>query len=327
MILVTGGTGFIGSNIVSALARRGDCVVVADWFGQGEKWRNLAKHLIHDFIRPQDLQAWLKEHAGQISAVIHMGANSSTTETDVDRLMAQNFTSTTQLWNACCEAQIPFIYASSAATYGNGASGFDDCFTEAGLATLQPLNPYGWSKHAFDRRVCAIAGKNERTPPQWIGLKFFNVYGPNEYHKGDMQSVVAKAYRQIQQGDPVRLFRSHRPDYSDGGQLRDFIYVRDCVDVVLWCLEHPGVSGLFNVGTGTARSFYDLASAVYRALGQPETIDYIDMPETLKDRYQYYTEANMDRLRAAGYDRAFTTLEDGVTDYVQTYLATDDPYN
>jgi ADP-L-glycero-D-manno-heptose 6-epimerase len=324
--VVTGGAGFIGSNIVAALAARGDEVVVSDWFRSDERWRNLAKHEVAALIAPEDLPAWLRQNGGRVEAVIHMGAISATTETDVDLIVSNNVRTTLALLDWCIEARVRFIYASSAATYGNGAGGFEDAFGIDALAALRPLNAYGWSKHLVDRRIARLTSQGRALPPQWVGLKFFNVYGPNEYHKGSMQSVIAKNYPQVRDGQPLRLFRSHVPRYADGGQLRDFIYVRDCVEVILWLLAHNQVSGLFNVGTGKARSWLDLATALFSAAEQPLAVEFIDMPLTLREKYQYFTEARMDRLRAVGYDRPFTSLEQGVADYVRHYLATDDPY-
>ncbi len=326
MILVTGGAGFIGSNVVAALADAGRRVAVCDRLRKGDKWRNVAKRELEDLVAPENLPQWLSENGDRVEAVVHMGAISSTTETDADLIADNNFRLSTFLWNWCAALGRPLIYASSAATYGDGSQGFDDDPQLLALAALRPLNPYGWSKHLFDRWAIRRHLAGEACPPQWVGLKFFNVYGPNEGHKGDMMSVVAKAYRSIAAGDPVRLFKSHHPDYRDGGQLRDFVYVADCVDAILWLLDRPDVSGLFNLGSGRARSFADLATAVYGAMGLPPRIEYVDMPEAIRDRYQYFTEAAMGRLRAAGYERPATSLEDGVADYVRTYLMASDPY-
>lgn len=325
MILVTGGAGFIGSNIVAELAGRGAAVAVCDRFGCDDKWRNLAKHDVAEFIAPEGLSAWL---AGRppLSAVIHMGAISATTERDADLIVETNIRLSRALWHWCAGAGVPFIYASSAATYGDGAAGFADDTDPQAMGRLRPLNPYGWSKLAFDRQVVRAVGGGEPRPPQWVGLRFFNVYGPNEYHKGRMQSVISQNYARVAAGGEMRLFRSYHPDYRDGGQLRDFIYVRDCVSVILWLLENPQVSGIFNVGTGRARSWNDLAHALFAAIGLPPQIVYVPMPADLRARYQYFTEARMDRLRAAGYAAPFTSLEDGVAAYVRGYLATDDPY-
>jgi ADP-L-glycero-D-manno-heptose 6-epimerase len=326
MYLVTGGAGFIGSNIVAALGERNDEVVVCDWLRDDERWRNLAKHEISEIIEPESLFAWLHRKGDRLRAVVHMGAISATTETNVDLIAARNIRATLELMEWCTEAQVPLICASSAATYGDGTQGFDDTFTRDSLAKLRPLNAYGWSKHVVDRRVARLVEAGAKLPPQWAGLKFFNVYGPNEYHKGSMQSVVAKNYGLIRDGQPLRLFRSYRAEYSDGGQLRDFVYVRDCVEVVLWLLDNPKVSGLFNLGTGQARSWLDLAKALFAAAGRAPAIEFIEMPPALIEKYQYFTQARMDSLRSAGYQRPFTSLEEGIADYVHRYLAADDPY-
>lgn len=326
MYLVTGGAGFIGSNLVAALAGRAESVVVCDWLRNDERWRNLAKHEIADLIVPESLPEWLRARPRKLRAVVHMGAISTTTESDVDLIVQNNIRATLDLLQWCSESGTPFIYASSAATYGDGDAGFDDEFSIEALARLRPLNAYGWSKHVVDRCIARLMEEGAKLPSQWVGLKFFNVYGPNEYHKGSMQSVIARHFAGVQNGEPMRLFRSYRPQYADGGQLRDFIYVRDCVDVILWLLEHPGVSGLFNLGTGQARSWLDLAHALFAACGRDRAVEFIDMPATLVKKYQYFTQARMERLRKAGYTRPFTSLENGITEYVQRYLATGDPY-
>ena len=326
MYLVTGGAGFIGSNIVAALSDRGDEVTVCDWLGRGEAWRNLANHAVADVIVPERLPDWLAASGNGVKAVIHMGAISATTETDVDAIVRNNIRLTLDLWDWCSAQGVPLLYASSAATYGNGEAGFDDDGSTAALARLRPLNAYGWSKHLVDRRIAQIVERGGARPPQWVGLKFFNVYGPNEYHKGSMRSVIAQNGTRLAEGEPLRLFRSYRADYPDGGQLRDFIYVRDVVDVILWLLDHRAVSGLFNLGTGEARSWLDLGHAMFRALDRNDAIEFIDMPETLRSKYQYRTQATMDRLRAAGYTAPLTSLEDGVAHYMRSYLLTGDPY-
>ena len=327
MYIVTGGAGFIGSNIVSGLAARGlGPIVVVDRLKDDERWRNIAKHELADVILPEALLPYLELHAASIQAVIHMGAISATTERDADLILENNFHYPMDLWRWCAGNNVRLIYASSAATYGDGSQGFDDDGSLDGLAQLAPLNAYGWSKHLFDRKVARMIADGEPRPPQWAGLKFFNVYGPNEYHKERMSSVVSQVFPIAAKGEACRLFKSHHPDYEDGGQLRDFIWVGDCVDIVLWLLENDQVSGLFNCGTGKARSFADLARAVYAALDKDAEIEFIDTPEDIRDKYQYFTEARMDRLIEAGYSKPMTSLEDGVTQYVQSFLNTDDPY-
>jgi ADP-L-glycero-D-manno-heptose 6-epimerase len=326
MIVVTGAAGFIGSALVAKLGQAGiGDVVAVDWMGRDEKWRNLAKAELVDLIEPPALFPLLERGGEKITAVIHMGAISATTETDIDRLAEWNFRYSRTLAQACALRAVPFIYASSAATYGDGAAGFEDDASPEALAKLRPLNAYGWSKHLFDRWMLRLPKLPYQTPPQWVGLKFFNVYGPNEYHKGEMRSLVVKLAPHLAAGGTADLFKSHRPDFADGGQCRDFIYVEDCVDVILWLLQNRRVSGLFNVGTGRARSFADLAAATFAALGQEPRIRYIEMPDVLRGKYQYFTQAAMDRLRAAGYDRPFTPLEEGVRKTVGRMLSTD-PY-
>jgi len=328
MIVVTGGAGFIGSNIVARLVAddRYD-VVVCDRLETAdlEKWKNLAKHPIADFWSPEVLFEQLERHAEAIEAVVHMGAISATTEPDADLILRTNFTLSRDLWDWCSIRDARLIYASSAATYGDGEQGFEDDDTLEGLSALRPLNAYGYSKLLFDQYAVRQSDRGQ-SPSQWVGLKFFNVYGPNEGHKGSMKSVVAQIWPKVAAGETVSLFRSHHPDYPDGGQLRDFVFVDDVVDIVAWLLESPSVSGIFNAGSGQARSFDDLAKATFAAAGKPASIAYVDMPETIRDRYQYFTEARMDRIRAAGWPGQSTPLEEGVRRYVQDFLLTADPY-
>jgi ADP-L-glycero-D-manno-heptose 6-epimerase len=314
--VVTGGAGFIGSNIAAALAVQGKRVVVVDWLGEGDKWKNLAPIVLHDIVRPDAFMAWLQVHGGEVAAIVHMGAISSTTERDGDRLVSENVRLSLDLWDWCAEHQVPFVYASSAATYGDGLEGFDDDGSPDGLARLKPMNGYGWSKHMVDRRIALDVAEGRKTPPVWAGLKFFNVYGPGEANKGDMRSVALKLYETLSAGGRATLFKSHNPEYADGGQLRDFVHVADCAAVVLWMLEQDRFSGLYNLGTGQARSFLDLAKAVFAAMGQAPEITYVDMPEAIQGRYQYFTEARMDRLRQAGYRAPFHSVEEGVAAYV-----------
>lgn len=328
MIVVTGGAGFIGSNIVARLCAedRYD-VVVCDRMEEADlaKWKNLAKHPIADFWWPEQMFDRLEAHADSIEAVVHMGAISSTTEPDADLILKTNFALSRDLWDWCCRKGVRLVYASSAATYGDGKLGFDDDDDFESLQKLRPLNAYGYSKYLFDLYATRQAARGH-SPEQWAGLKFFNVYGPNEYHKGGMKSVVAQIWPKVQAGEPIQLFRSHHPNYEHGGQLRDFVFVDDVVDVVDWLLGSDEVSGIFNAGSGQARSFADLARATFAAVGKEPQITYVDMPEVIRDRYQYFTEARMDRVRELGFDGQSTPLEEGVRRYVQSYLATDDPW-
>ncbi len=325
MLLVTGGAGFIGSNVVAALNEAGRTdIAVNDVLGADGKWRNLAKRQVADVVSPADLFGWLDGR--KLDAVIHMGAISDTTATDADLVMENNFRTSMRLLDWCTGARVPFIYASSAATYGDGTEGFSDDWSPASLQKLKPMNLYGWSKQLFDQAVAERFAKNEKLPPQWAGLKFFNVFGPNEYHKGEMMSLVAKRFDDAKAGRTVRLFKSHRPGIGDGEQRRDFIYVDDAIAVMRWLMQTPQVSGIFNVGTGKARSFRDLISALFRALGLEPKIEYVDMPENIRGQYQYFTEAKVDHLLNAGYNAGFTSLEDGVKRYVTQYLNTADCY-
>lgn len=327
MIVVTGGAGFIGSNIVAGLEARGEGdLVVCDRLRCNDKWRNLAKRELADIVAPEQLFDFLEANRSSIRMIFHMGAVSSTTETNADHIITNNFCLSRALWRWCARHEVRLIYASSAATYGDGGQGFDDEFSIEALARFQPMNAYGWSKHLFDRRVARKIADGQRTPPQWAGLKFFNVYGPNEYHKGGQQSVVSHIFPAAEIDNPAHLFRSHDPLYKDGEQMRDFVWVSDCVDVMMWLVDHPEVNGLFNLGTGEARTFYDLAATVYRALGKEPYIKFVDTPVAIRGKYQYFTEAKMARLRAAGYDKPFTPLEIGVMRYVQDYLAAPDRY-
>jgi ADP-L-glycero-D-manno-heptose 6-epimerase len=319
LIVVTGGAGFIGSHIVRDLADAGLRVVVSDLLRAGDKWRNIALAQLHDLVRPDLLIDWLGHHRDKVAVIVHMGAISSTTETDVDRFVTNNIRLTLDLWRWCAQNATRFIYASSAATYGDGSAGFSDDQSPAALARLRPLNAYGWSKHVIDRRVVDDVVRGESRPPQWAGLKFFNVYGTNEGHKGEMQSLVSKIYPIVKADGMVCLFKSHHPRYRDGGQLRDFVYVKDCVAVVRWLLRNPTPSGLFNVGTGAARSFLDLVDAVGAEVGGAPSVRFIDTPAELRDRYQYFTQADITKLREAGFEEPFHSLEDGVRDYARSF--------
>jgi ADP-L-glycero-D-manno-heptose 6-epimerase len=329
VLVVTGGGGFIGSVLCAALneAGRSDLVIV-DRFGSGDKWRNIAKREFFEIVAIDGLVPWLERNGNDVEAVFHLGANSSTTERDADHIIATNLNYTIALWRWCAARQRPLIYASSAATYGDGSAGFDDAGGHEQFKRLRPMNLYGWSKHAFDLWALRQAAAGS-APPAWYGLKFFNVFGPNEYHKGEMMSLVAKNWRRIADGETIRLFKSHRPDYVDGKQLRDFVYVKDCVAAMLWLWRRgpsANISGVYNLGSGEARSFLDLMNATAAALGVAPKIEFVDMPPAIRDSYQYFTEAKMGRLRAAGYNAPFTRLEDAVRDCVTQYLAQPDPY-
>lgn len=322
MYIVTGGAGFIGSAMVWKLNQMGiDDILVVDNLSKSEKWNNLVGLKYEDYLhRDQFLKFILEgEDPFDTDAVIHMGACSSTTELDADFLMENNYRYTQYVCRHCLGHDARFINASSAATYGEGECGFDD--DHAGIDALRPLNMYGYSKQLFD-----LWAKKGGFLDQIVSLKFFNVYGPNEYHKDDMKSVICKAHKQILETDKLKLFKSYREEYPHGGQKRDFVYIKDCVNIMAWFLENPDANGIFNIGTGTARTWNDLANAVFAAMGRESNIEYIEMPESIRDKYQYFTQANMDKLAKAGCDVQMTSLEDGAADYVQNYLAKDNSY-
>ena len=316
MIVVTGGAGFIGSAVVWRLNQLGkENVVIVDRLGQTEKWKNLVGLKYEDIYHKDDFINMILDDLVpfQVDAIIHLGACSSTTETDADYLLHNNYKYTQALAEYALEKGARFIYASSAATYGDGLNGYID--DEAKLNELQPLNMYGYSKHMFD-----LWAQREGIANEIVGLKYFNVYGPNEYHKEDMRSVIHKAFGQINETGKVKLFKSYKPEYKDGEQMRDFIYVKDAVDITLYFLEHKEINGLFNAGTGKARTWVDLVTAIFNAMNLTSNIEFIEMPEHLKGKYQYFTEANISKLRNAGYNKPLTSLENGVKDYVQNYL-------
>ena len=317
MIIVTGGAGFIGSCVVRMLNDKGiDDIVIVDNIASTDKWMNMRNKKYLKYVNKKQFLDELENYDG-IEAIIHMGACSSTTERDFDYLWNNNFEYTKKLWNYCAEKQISFIYASSAATYGDGSQGFDD---ETDIDLLRPLNGYGYSKQLFDLWVKHQA---KAYPKQHVGLKFFNVYGPNEYFKGSMASMVFHGFNQIRKDGEIRLFKSCNAEYKDGEQLRDFVYVKDVCNVIRWLLDHQDISGLFNVGTGNPQSFRDLAEATFDALGIENNIKYIDMPEHLKEKYQYYTKAEMKKLLIVGYRKKFYTLREGIKDYVLEHLSKD----
>ena len=316
-IIVTGAAGFIGSCMVQYLNEQGFTnLILVDDFGIESKRVNWESKQYEGIVERQSLFEWLERNEPTIDVFIHLGARTDTTEFDYSIHKALNVVYSQNVWNYCTEKNIPLIYASSAATYGSGELGYDD--NHEIVEDLKPLNPYGISKNEFDK----WALKQTETPPFWAGLKFFNIYGPNEYHKGRMASVIWHSFNQIKKDGLVKLFRSHRPDFKDGEQLRDFVYVKDLVKVIYWMMQNQQIpSGLYNLGTGSARSFYDLASSTFRGLDLEPNISFVDMPIDIRDKYQYFTEANMQKLKAAGYTDAFYTLEEGVDDYVRNYLA------
>lgn len=321
MIVVTGAAGFIGSCMVAKLNAEGfNDLVLVDDFSRADKQRNYQIKRYTALLNRDELETWLRGKERLVQFVVHLGARTDTSEKDTALFNRLNVAYSQMVWRVCTEFQIPLIYASSAATYGRGELGFSD--DHAVIPNLQPQNPYAVSKNQFDNWVL----QQTKGPFFWAGFKFFNVYGPNEYHKGRMASVIFHAYHQIKSSGQLRLFRSHRPDYADGGQLRDFIYVKDVVDILFYFLQTRKHNGIYNLGTGQARTFLDLGTGVFQALGQKPAIDYIDIPADIRDSYQYYTQAEMRKLRAAGYQPAFTSLEAGIADYVTHYLQTDSVY-
>jgi len=322
MIIVTGGAGFIGSAFVWRLNREGiKDIIIVDQLGTDDKWKNLVGLTFTDYIHKNEFIEMViaDEVPFEVSSVVHMGACSSTTERDADYLWENNYLYSREVADWALRHNARFIYASSAATYGDGSSGFSD--DHEIISRLKPSNMYGYSKQVFDLWV--LKNKLEK---KMAGIKFFNVYGPNEYHKGDMVSVIYKAFHQIQETGKVRLFKSYKKEYPDGGQMRDFIYVKDCANVMWWLLENPSVNGIYNLGTGKARTWNDLIAAVFSSMGRKTNIQYIEMPEPLRNQYQYFTQAQMDKLKKTGCHVNFSSLEDSVRDYVTNYLQNADPY-
>ncbi len=316
MIVVTGGAGFIGSAIVWKLNQSGKTnIIIVDELGNDEKWKNLVGLKYEDFVHKNEFIEQIMDDSlpYSVETIIHMGANSSTTEKDADHLMVNNYQYTKELAKYCLEKNIRFVYASSAATYGDGSLGFDD--DDYKLESLRPLNMYGYSKQLFD-----LWAKRNKVLDQIAGIKYFNVYGPNEYHKGDMRSVVHKAFEQVRDTGKVRLFKSLNPKFKDGEQMRDFVYVKDAVDMTLFFVDHRDKNGIFNVGSGKARTWNDLVNSLFKAVGNPINIEYIDLPKHLTDKYQYFTEANLSKIKSIGYNKPITSLEDGVTNYVKNFL-------
>ena len=321
MIVVTGAAGFIGSCLVSRLNKSGyEDIIVVDDFSKTEKDENLKGKTIKAKVGRKDFIQWLSDFGQEVDFIYHIGARTDTTEFDVSIFDELNVNFSKEVWKACVAFNIPLVYASSAATYGLGEFGYKD--DHAIISKLTPLNPYGDSKNDFDKWVL------DQTvfPPFWTGLKFFNVYGPNEFHKGRMASVIFHAHKQIGETEAMKLFRSHNPDYTDGGQLRDFVYVKDVVEVCHYLMDTPPASGIYNLGSGKARTFLDLVKNTFKAMGKQDSISFIDTPADIRDKYQYYTEADMSKLVASGFDKGFHSLEDGVTDYVTNYLETNTYY-
>ena len=319
MIIVTGGAGFIGSCLVRTLNDMGrEDIVIVDHIEETDKWMNMRNKKYIEYINRDEFLERLPEFKGKVSHVLHMGACSATTEKNFDFLYKNNYEYTKTLWKFCAEEGASFIYASSAATYGDGSNGFDD---KDDIKLLRPLNGYGYSKQLFDLWVEKELESGHNTPKQHVGFKFFNVYGPNEYFKGSMASVIFHTFNKVSKTGKMGLFKSYKEGYEDGGQLRDFVYVKDICKVIKYMIQNPEVNGLFNLGTGKARSFHDLAVATFKAMGKEPDIEYIEMPETLREKYQYYTQANMEKLRSVGYTDEFYSLEAGAEDYVVNYLA------
>lgn len=321
MIVVTGAAGFIGSCLISRLNKDNfNYIIAVDDFSNPEKNKNLDGKTIQEKVDRKDFFSWLDKNQRFVEFIFHIGARTDTTEFDVNIFNELNLDYTKKMWTACCDYQIPLVYASSAATYGLGEIGYDD--NEETIPQLKPLNPYGDSKNDFD--IWAL--KQEKKPFFWAGLKFFNVYGPNEYHKGRMASVILHAYRQISNTNGMKLFRSHNPKFKDGEQIRDFVYVKDVVEVIIFLMNHRKNSGIYNLGSGNARTFLDLTKNTFKAMGKGENIGFVDTPEDIRDKYQYFTEAKMDKLLNIGYDKGFHSLEDGVQDYVKNYLSSNTYY-
>lgn len=316
MIVITGAAGFIASGLVSKFNNKGfKDIIVVDDFSNPLKLKNLENKIYQQKVHRDEFHNWLINNYKDVEIIFHLGARTDTAEFDINLLNRLNLNYSIKTWELCSSFNIPLVYASSAATYGSGELSYSD--NHGIIPNLQPLNPYGVSKNEFDK--FAITSKD--TPPFWVGLKFFNVYGPNEFHKSRMASVVFHAFHQIKKDGTLKLFRSHKAEYKDGEQLRDFIYVKDVVDVCFFIYENSINSGIYNLGTGQARSFLDLGKAVFNTLNIEPKIDFIDIPEDIRDKYQYFTQAEMNKLRAAGYTKSFTSIEDGVADYVGAYLS------
>lgn len=315
MIVVTGAAGFIGSCLISRLNKDNfNYIIAVDDFSNPEKNKNLEGKTIQEKVHRDDFFDWLEKNQRLVEFIFHIGARTDTTEFDTEIFDKLNLNYTKKIWKACCDFQIPLVYASSAATYGGGENGYED--NEEIIPSLKPLNPYGDSKNDFD--IWAL--KEEKKPFFWAGLKFFNVYGPNEYHKGRMASVIMHTHIQINKTGEMKLFRSHKSEYNDGEQMRDFVYVKDVVEIIIFLMHHRKNSGIYNLGSGKARTFLDLAKNTFKGMDKEPNISFVDTPEDIRDKYQYFTEASMDKMLAIGYDKGFHSLEEGVLDYVTKYL-------
>ena len=317
MILITGGAGFIGSNTVNYFLKKGEKVVSVDWHNHENQKYFPNKNF--DIVNPKNLEMFLKKNRKRISIIIHLGAITSTVEQDLNLIIENNLHLSIKLWEWCQINGKRFIYASSAATFGNGDHGFSDDSDDAYLSKLIPLNLYGWSKHIIDRIIWKKFKRN-KIKTQCVGLKFFNVYGPNEFHKKDMRSIILKIYEKIESDKIIKLFKSHNPDYKDGEQLRDFVYVKDVTEIIYWFTKNKKISGLFNIGSSKPESFNKLAECVYRTCNKQKKIEYVNTPKSIRKQYQYFTKATTQKLRKSGYNKKFYTLEDGINDYIQNYL-------
>ncbi len=327
MYVITGGAGFLGSNLAAGIEERGlGEITIVDRFQTDDRWRNIAKRSLRDIVFPEKIFEYLDAHAGRIDAVLHINYTGFAQEDNVDALIDDRIHLTWRLWSWCSHHQVPFIYDSTAGVYGDGSLGFKDDDSAEELAKLKPLSAAAWTKLFLDRKIIDTINRGETVPPQWIGLRCFNLYGPNEYHNTRHQSVIPRIYNAAKNGKLFPLFKSENPAYKDGEQMRDFMWIDDTVDVILWLMRHPEISGLFNIGTGQARTYADVLRAVYTALDEKPEMDFMDLPAEIKGQYQYFTQADIQKLRTAGYTKPFTSLEDGVAKYVREYLESADPY-
>ena len=327
MYVITGGAGFLGSNLAAGIEERemGEITIV-DRFQTDNRWRNIAKRSLREIVFPEKLFEYLDKYAERVDAVVHIDYSGFTDENDIDALIEERVHLTFRLWSWCAEHQKPFFYDSTAGVYGDGSLGFKDDDSAEALAKLRPLSAKAWTKLFLDRKIVDTINRGDPAPPQWIGLRCFNLYGPNEYHNTSHQSIIARIFNAAKNGKLFPLYKSESPDCKDGEQKRDFMWVKDTVDVILWLMNHREISGVFNVGTGQARTYADAVKAVYEAMGKKPEMDFMDMPAEAKGQYQYFTQADVRKLRTAGYTESFTSLEEGVSRYVRDYLEQSDPY-